>query len=65
MPSETAIERAERYVREGEAHVAGRTEIVAGLKAARRDTREAQALLTIFRDSLDGHRRSLAKLKAK
>jgi hypothetical protein len=65
MPPETKLEKAERYVREGEAHVASQMEIVAGLKASRRGAREATALLTIFRDSLDGHRRSVAKLKGK
>jgi hypothetical protein len=65
MPPESKLEKAERYVREGEAHVASQAEIVAGLKASRRGAREAQALLAIFRDSLEEHRLSLAKLKAK
>jgi len=63
MPPETKLEKAERYVREGEVHVASQTEIVAGLKASRRGAREAQALLKIFKDSLDGHRQSVAILK--
>ena len=65
MPPETKLEKSERYVREGEAHVASQTEIVARLRASRRGTREAQALLKIFKDSLDGHKRSVASLKAK
>ena len=64
MPPETKLEKAERYVREGEEHVATQKSIVAGQHALGHNTRESRALLEIFEDSLAGHKENLTTLKA-
>lgn len=60
---ETKLEMAERYVREGEYHVARQREIIAHLTEHGRSTELAERLLLNLEDLLTLHRGHLARIK--
>ena len=60
---EAKLEMAERYVREGEYHVARQREIIAHLTEHGRSTELAERLLLNLEDLLTLHRWHLARIK--